>query len=547
VSLVTVTVSSDGRALDPAYQMLSLDIRRELNRLPVAQLVFLDGDIASREYPISDSGIFAPGKAITIQARYEGEVSGDQLLFEGLVVGLGMESNAQGSLLRVEMRDKAVKLTRPRRSQVFEKVTDSDLIKKLISAAGLSAGTIAATTGQHESLVQYDCSDWDLLLSRAEANALAVLVESGKVSVAQPTASGAPVLSIDYGVSEVYEIEFEADALGQDASFKARTWDAKKQAAVVTAGKPAPAGGLGNLNAKKAAKALGFDDAVLVAAVGMAVDEAKAWATSEAQRGGLSMVRGRVSIGGTAAASLLDMVEVKGLPKAFAGQAAVTGLCHRIDADGWVTDLQFGLSPQPYRARADINQPPAAGLLPAVGGLQIGIVVKVDADPAEEHRVKVKLPGLGDEAAGYWARVAMPDAGKARGWYFWPEPGDEVVMGFFNQDPRQPVILGSMFGSANKPPAAIVDASDKNLLRGLVTRKGMTLAFSDDDKPKLFLQTPGGAKILLDDDQEAIEISDKHKNKITLDKNGITIASGKDFKLDAKGNVELKGTKVDLK
>ncbi|MDO9218512.1 MAG: aminotransferase class I/II-fold pyridoxal phosphate-dependent enzyme, partial [Lacisediminimonas sp.] len=102
------------------------------------------------------------------------------------------------------------------------------------------------------------------------------------------------------------------------------------------------------------------------------------------------------------------------LAKAFAGKALVSGLCHRIDGDGWVTVLQFGLTPQAHRARPDIAAPAAAGLWPAVGGLQLGVVEAMHEDPNGEFRVKVKLPGLGDDAPGYWARMASPDAGNAR-------------------------------------------------------------------------------------------------------------------------------------
>lgn len=553
MSVVTVTVLCAGRAIDQTWQMLSVDIRRELNRLPTAQLVFMDGDLATREYPVSDSGLFDPGNAVEIKARYEGGSTGngadgsDHLLFKGVVVRHAMESNAQGTVLRVELRDQAVKLAQPRRSQVLVQMSDSDLIKQLISDAGLEAGKLDATVPKHDTLVQYDCSDWDLIVSRAEANGLVVAVESGRVTVTKPETSGAAALAIDHGIDEVYDLAFETDAMGQDIGFKARSWDVKEQAIVETAGAPAPAASQGRSSGKKLAQALGYREAVLVHPVDLMTEEAKAWASSEAQRGQLALVRGAVRLPGLGTAALLQVVELKGVPKAFAGKALVSGVCHRIDGDGWVTVLQFGLAPQAHRARPDISAPAAAGLWPAVGGLQLGVVEAMHEDPNGEFRVKVKLPGLGDDAPGYWARMASPDAGNARGWFFWPEPGDEVVLGFFNQDPRMPVVLGSMFGSKNKPPADIADTTDKNLKRGLVTKKGLTLAFIDEDKAKLYLQTPGGSKILLDDDGELVALSDKHGNKLTLDKDGVSIVSAKDFVVDAQGKVEIKGSKVDLK
>ena len=56
---------------------------------------------------------------------------------------------------------------------------------------------------------------------------------------------------------------------------------------------------------------------------------------------------------------------------------------------------------------------------------------------------------------------------------------------------------------------------------------------------------PGCAK--RNDDAELVSLSDKHGNKLTLDKDGVTIVSAKDFKVDASGKVEIMGSKVDLK
>jgi len=544
MSVVSVTVLSDGQAVADTFALVSLDIRQELNRLPSALLVYADGDAAERRFPLSDSRTFEPGRTIEIKARYEGEGS-DQTLFKGPVVRQAIEAGARGSVLRIELRDKAVKLTRPRRSQVFEQVKDSDLIQRLAQQAGLSA-TVDNTDITHDAIVQYDCSDWDLLLSRAEANGLVVAVSAGALTV-KPAVVGTPRLTLDYGISELYSLEFECDVLGQSAGVKARAWDPKNQQARLVTGAKAPAASQGTLDGTRAAQQLGFAEVVLSSPINLEAEELKAWASAEARRGALSMLRGRASLPGDGAAALLQTAQIQGVATAFAGKALVSGLCHRIDANGWVTDLQFGLSPQPFSARTGITPPAAAGLLPGVGGLHIGIVKKVDADPAGEHRVQVTLPGLGDDAPGLWARLAMPDAGNHRGWYFWPEPGDEVVLGFFNDDPRQPVILGSLFGSKNAPPADIVDDSDKNLKRGLVTKSGITIGLLDDNKAKLFLKTPGGQQVMLDDDAQAIELSDQHGNKLILDKNGISLKSAKDLKFEASGNVEIKGAKVDLK
>ena len=145
-----------------------------------------------------------------------------------------------------------------------------------------------------------------------------------------------------------------------------------------------------------------------------------------------------------------------------------------------------------------------------------------------------------------WAWFATPDAGKDRGYVFRPEPDDEVVVGFFNNDPRHPVILGSLYGSKNAP-AQDLSPNDKNDRRGIVTKKGTTIGFVDGDKASVFIQTANKNKLLLDDDAEEVSLADQHGNKITMNKDGIVLKSAKDFKIDASGNVEIKGSKVDVK
>ena len=542
MSVVTVTIRCDGQTIPADIPVLSVDVRRALNRLPSACLLLQDGDVATGTFAISDSGLFKPGTEVSISARYE-DGERDAQLFKGLVVRQGIEAGLGGSCLRVELRDQALKMTRPRRSQVFAEAQDSEVFTKLAQAAGLQCSA-EATRATHASLVQFDCSDWDFLVTRAEAVGMVVDATDGALRIAKPERTGSPVLTVTWGV-DVLDLDFACDALGQDASVEAWHWDIATQKLATATGAKPPAPTQGTLSSAKAADALGLGAATLVHRAPLLAAEAKAWADATAARNQLGLQRGRVRVQGTALAGLLDGVKIQGVGQAFEGEALVTGLCHRIADGQWTTDLQFGLEPTPHHRRPDIASPSAAGLLPPASGLQIGIVDAVGEDPLGEHRIQVRVPSLGAQASGLWARVTAPDAGHARGICFRPEPGDEVVLGFFNDDPRHPVVLGALHSSKNTPPAAVLDGSDKNTLRGLVTRSGLTLALNDEKK-QLSLQTPSGAQLLMDDEGEAIVISDKHGNKITLDKNGIAIESAKDLQAQASGNVVVKGSRVDL-
>ena len=261
-----------------------------------------------------------------------------------------------------------------------------------------------------------------------------------------------------------------------------------------------------------------------------------------------SALRGRLTVGGLNGLTLLDVIELAGFGDRFNGKTVVTGISHRIGESGWITDVQFGVPPQPSASRQRVMDVPAAGLLPGILGLQIGLVASYSDDPDKEYRVELKLPAIAQGDSTVWARLCSPDAGNNRGYFFRPEVGDEVVVGFFNNDPRYPVILGALYGSKNAPPDAFAQLSDKNINKGIVTKKGTTISFVDDDKSSIFIQTPEKNKILLDDDAKAIKLTDQNGNSLTMDENGIVFKSAKDFKVDAgSGNVEISGTKVDVK
>jgi uncharacterized protein involved in type VI secretion and phage assembly len=132
--------------------------------------------------------------------------------------------------------------------------------------------------------------------------------------------------------------------------------------------------------------------------------------------------------------------------------------------------------------------------------------------------------------------------------------GDEVVIGFLNDDPRQPLILGALFGSKNKPPQPVQSPDKTNPLRAIVSRAGSRIVF-DDKTPALHIETTAAGeasgeyknKISLDEKAKTITIEDQHNNKIELSDKGISLTSDKDITLSAKGNIKIESqAKLDL-
>jgi len=546
MGVVTATILSAGVAMNPAFELVNIDIVKEANRIPYATLTLLDGEPAKQTFAISDDSFFEPGKEIEIKLRHEGEPGGTASVFKGLVVKQVVEANAQGTWLTVEMKDNALKMTQTRRSAVYNQQSDSDIFGQLISKHGLKKGMLAVTQPKHPEIVQYYCSDWDFLLSRADLYGLLVIAEDGEISIREAKIDGSPKLSYEFGVSNMNGFEIEVDGSHQYASVESIAWDPKTQKLTQASRAKSFSLSQGNLRAGSIANLVGGKVQSLSSAVPLDPKTLQAWADGAMIKSRLSMIRGSISTPGIGAIHRMDVIEVAGVGKRFNGRTIVTGVRHRVDQDGWQTDVQFGISADRYISSAEVMDRPAAGQMPGVNGLQIGIVSAID-DPDKLSRVKVILPGIDEKKGEIWARLASPDAGKGRGFFFRPETGDEVIVGFFNDDPRQAVILGAMYSSKNTPPDALEKESKDNVAKGIVSRAGTSLTFSDKEKPSLVLQTPAANKFTLDDDGQLIEIKDQHGNTITMSKDGIVIKSAKDFKIDASGNVEIKGSKVDVK
>lgn len=546
MSTATVTVLSAGRPLDPTWELLAVDVRREVDRIPTASLVWADGDLAQGQFPVSGAAALAPGQELEIKLRYEGDAGGERTVFKGLVVRHGIAASRSGSQLALELKDRAVGLTRCRTSRVFKNQSDAEVMHVLLTAGGV-LGTLEPTQPKHPELVQYQCTDWDFLLSRADLHGRRVVVEDGRVSVLKVDLTRAPARRFDYSQDEVFDFEFEADAESQIPDFEGVGWDPKEQRIEKIHQAEAFALRQGQNDGEGLAKALGVNKATVTHAVPLAREELEACLRGRMIRNRLGYIRGRLGVPGLATLKLLDVVELVGLGERFNGRAVVTGLRHRVDAGGWRTDLQFGLSPRRFCEEEGIQEVPAAGFLPAATGLQLAIVKRIADDPAQEFRVQVQLAGSEGTDQAVWARWTSPDAAQGRGWFFLPEVGDEVLVGFCNEDPRQPVILGALFSSKHAPPELFQHPDDQNQHKGIVTRQGTRITFLDADQPSVLVETPGGNKVWLDDKAKSVQLADQHGNTVVLDQTGIALKSRKDLRLEAEGNITLQGAKVDVR
>jgi Rhs element Vgr protein len=532
----SLTIKIDGSAMSAEYQVKALNVARSFNRVASAEIVLFDGDPAAEQFKVSSSQDFLPGNEIEITAGYHGN---EELLFKGIVVRHGLRAhNQRPSLLRVECRDKAVKMTVGRKSAYFYDQKDSEIIESLAGAAGVSAD-VQATSVTHAQMVQFAATDWDFVVTRAEANGQLVITDDGTFVVKKPPTSGTPVLSLTYGRTM---LDFEAfmDAREQYGSVESSAWDAAGQsllslpAASVTAIAP------GSMSASDLAAVIGLDPLKLIHAGQLKDKELQAWADARQAKSAFAKARGRVRIQGFAGVKPGDVIELAGVGDQFNGKALVSGVRHEIDTKNWETDITFGLAPEWFGAPgAAVSEAGANGLLPAVTGLHIGLVSSIE-DPDGEDRIKVRVPAIAAAEEGIWARVAALDAGKERGTFFRPEADDEVVLGFLGGDPRNAIVLGMMNSSSKAAP---LKAAEANPQKGIITRSKITMLF-DDEKKAWSIETPGGNSIVVSDDEGAITFKDQNGNQVVLDSKGVAIESAADVTIKATGDVKIDGANV---
>lgn len=536
--VVTATVLVDGQPLAGKVGVLSIVVNRELNRIPSATLTVRDGDASLETFEISNEQFFVPGSRIEIKLGYNSE---EETVFKGIVVKHSVRIRSRSSLLTVECRDESSKMTAGRKSRYYIDKKDSDIIEEIIGQYGLKKD-VKATRPDLKQVVQYDATDWDFIVCRAEANGLLVMVEDGKVVVDAPDTQQEPVLAVAYG-NTIIELDAEIDARIQGPGIKASGWNAADQQVAEAEAADTTGKGAGNLAATDLADVLGGEARALRHSGNLGASELQAWADGMLQRDRLAKVRGRVKFEGFAGIMPGHMIDILGAGERFEGGVFVSGVRHQYAGGSWETDVQLGLNPETFVQTFNLRPLPAAGLLPAVSGLHMGIVTALEGDPDGEDRIKVRLPLVSPEEEGAWARLATLDAGAERGTYFRPEIDDEVVVGFLNDDPRHPVILGMCHSSAKPAPEP---GKDDNHLKGYVSREKMKFTF-DDEKKVITLETPGGNKLTLSDEDKGIVLEDQNGNKIVLDDKGISIESAKDIVLKATKDLKAEGMNIELK
>lgn len=528
---LSIEISTNGKKIKDEYDVLSVEVARTVSRTARANFSLLlpDGGEEDRTFEISSGKDLLPGSTVEIKVGYS---SSSKIIFKGKIVGHGLRARpGERPVLKLRCQSSAAQLTVHKKTTAFEEMTDSALINKVLTDAGISNKKVDTTSYNHPQLIQHRMTDWDFILSRAAANGMIVFSEFDEVLVKAPETSLAPDLEISYQ-RDVFEFEGEVDAGHQFASVAAEGWDFVTGKAVKGVSKEPKLNKQGNLTGKKLAAGAKLEEEVFSSTLAQPQAPLKTLAEAMLLQSRLSALRGRVSFFGSASPKLNTLIRLKGFGDRFNGDALITSVRHTIQEGRWITETGFGLPPD-WSAAIVGGRASNPNEASQIRGLQNGVVTNIHEDPDKHARIKVSIPVLGTEV---WARQSTIYATDGQGAFFVPEVGDEVVLGFLANDPRFAIILGSLPGPKHK--SAYV-ADEKNKIKALTTKAKLKLEMNDEDK--IFtITTPGNNIIVLSDKDKSIVLTDEHKNEITMDKAGIKLKSSKDIVLDATGKISIK-------
>lgn len=529
---ISYEILINGSVIPSASELISIDVKTEINHIPSANLILNEGSTSYAAPLLSDSDDFVPGNRIEVRLGYNAK---DERVFIGIITKIAVKMGRGKSVLRLEAKSEAIKMTMSKNSRCFYNTKDSEAIKQVVQHNGLAIKS-QTTAVNYPDIIQYQSTDWDFVLSKAKANGHLCWINGDTLITRQPKLNRPSLFTLQKGLN-VIAFKASIDAIDQLKTVSAQQWDIHAQDITSADATEPPFTISGNLPTTQLAEVFSTDKLLISHANSSESVALHALASGELTRSRLAKIQGRVSIQGHAKITPTHIISLAGFGNRFDGDVFVSSVSHELERGNWITHIGFGLPQLSYQDISDVSATRCKEEF-AVAGLQIGLVKQLENDPQGEERILVHLPMTNSNEHYIWARLANIDAGKNRGTVFRPEIGDEVVVGFINSNANNAVILGSLSSSAKPSPIA---ASDDNHEKGIVTRSNMKIIFNDNDE-SISIKNNKDNRILLTD--SGIEWADNNGNKIVMNADGIEISSDKNIIINA--NKDIKAACLNL-
>ncbi|MCX4029635.1 hypothetical protein H0A36_13260 [Endozoicomonas sp. SM1973] len=549
-SITYFTVFVDGKQTASNFSLVQFEVCKSVNKIARAELLFKNIDFSSYQYNTLDQDEFKAGKTLEIKEMNDGKAGA--ILFKGNIVKYRFKSDEEGGAHYIIVKDLAFLMCHHDRIATYHQLTDLDVFNQLLAdyqSKGLTVkvNATSADVFKHQQLIHYHTDDWQFLLERCGATGLALWSDNNELTISKlkwpaPAANEAGKLKL--GISSIVAFDLTYNPEWGAGQFQTQALDGSKQRAnqapLLTP--PSLAQDI-KLTAQQSplsqiATELGYSIHQSLGTTFAELGEPQVWANAIATQHALKLITGSITLKGTSAIKLQDSIELDGFSKVFNGTHWVTGVTHRVDQQGWATQLQIGL-PNPMWQTTN-NKEQYNNRTGQVPGLQLGIVKAIIG-----LDVKVALPAMGvpNNEQIITARLCHPEAGKNHGFIVRPEVDDEVLVGFLNQDPKQPVVLGGLLADQQgaKPEDVSKQYQQMQIQRGLLGTPTGELSIATNKNQALKLN-PQGIAVTTD-------------KKITLDadaniamkaKQNITVNADSNVAIESKANLKAKGNPTEI-
>ncbi len=445
-------------------------------------------------------------------------------------------------------------LTRTADCRVFQNQSAPDIFKQVCQKAGFS--DLEMHLGSHpqrEYCVQYRESDFNFLSRLLEHEGIFYYFEHSEnkhvMVLTDDVGNCKPVEGYDsvpfYPASATDALR-ERDHLStwsfqksfQPVSYAARDYDFERPS-------PVPAGTSSISRSYEASKYEVYDypaDADQVGSNGSQItsDGVERIAKLRVQELQVSQM---VARGGGDAAGLAagHVFKLKGYPRSSLDiQYLITSTSIELSSQAYYAgsggQTQFTIAVEAVDAR-EPYRPARVSPKPMIHGTQTAVVVGPSGEEIytdQFGRVKVQFPwdryGKLDEKSSCFVRVGQLWAGKSWGGIHIPRIGQEVIVSFLEGDPDRPIIIGSVYNGANKPPYPLPDNKTQSGIRSRSSLQGTGENFNE-----LRFEDKKGAELLLlhAEKDQTIEVENDEQHSVGHDrtksvKNDETTSIGKD-------------------
>lgn len=524
--------------------LLDADVSFELNKIPTARFTFKASNLdLTQEQPLESENI-EPESELLFEINVKGK---KKTLFSGIVKSVEKKYARDSSVIKIECKDNAYKLTAGTAEQQTNELTFDEQLEALAQSLTIDGTITGKSWGSELMTMNTSVSPWDFILSYLDAVGIQMACRNGTLAGVDILGTQEEKYNAKNGTN-VFGFSAKADPTKKLSKVSIDFWDPASQSVQkVEAEQNADTVNVKSIKISENR----FSQSVLTLMADAALKKSE-----------LTVLHGKITTFGNLEAAMGNTLTCTQVHRLFDDKTLlISGERHIIENGNWKTEYTIGVESGDAFANIALSQAKNVqaqlGQVNHISGLAVGTVLQLEEDPLSEFRIKVRIPSMAENGEGVWARLATLNASSEMGSFFIPDVDDEVLVGCIDGNPDNPVILGSLYSSAHVPPYTI---TQDNFIKGFTTKTGNKIRL-DDENNVLEFSTEKGNKILISDQDKGLVLEDENKNKLILNDKGITIESSKDiiikakgnltaeaaaFKMKASGNMELKGSMIKL-